>query len=102
KEISGDISEVAIKAIKKAGLDSKKPFAGMGEEVVRNAFKYSTGKLFRAGKIEAAYSVHDLRHYFAIRVYMKDKDIYRLKTLLGHASIGVTENYLRGVERYWG
>jgi site-specific recombinase XerD len=102
KEISGTISETSIKAIKKAGLDAKKPFAGLSEDGVRNAFRYASGKLYKAGKIKAAYSVHDLRHYFAINEYRKDKDIYRLKILLGHASIQVTETYLQGVERYWG
>jgi integrase len=101
KEISGVITETALKAIKKAGLDPKKPFAELSEDAVRNAFKYAAGRLYKAGKNEAAYSVHDLRHFFAITEYRKDRDIYRLKTLLGHASIQVTENYLRGIEAYW-
>jgi integrase len=101
KEISGAISEVSINVIKKAGLDAKKPFAGLSKDAVRNAFKYAAGKLAKAKKLNAPYSVHDIRHYFAIVEYRKDNDIYRLKTLLGHASIQVTENYLRGIEAYW-
>lgn len=101
KDVSGTISETAFKAIKKARLDVKKPFSGLSDEAVRNAFKYASSRLFKTGKIEAPYSVHDLRHYFAIREYRVDKDIYRVKMLLGHASIQVTENYLRGIEAYW-
>jgi len=101
KEVSGMISETAFGAIKKAGLNCKKPFIDLANEAVRNAFKHASMKLFKASKIKAAYSVHDLRHYFAICEYNKDKDIYRLKSLLGHASIQVTETYLRGIEAYW-
>jgi integrase len=101
KEISGEISSKVVKAIKAAKLDSQSPWAELSEEAVRNAFKWATGRLFREGKIQAKYSVHDIRHYFAIREYRKDRDIYRLKTLLGHASIQITENYLRGIEEYW-
>jgi integrase len=101
KDISGPISPKVLEAIKAAELDTRKPWADLAEEAVRNAFKYVTAKLYNAGKIKAQYSVHDIRHYFAIREYLKNKDIYRLKTLLGHASIQVTENYLRGIEAYW-
>lgn len=100
KDFSGTISDAALEAIKSAHLETKRPFAGLSEDSVRNAFKYSSGKLAKAGKIKAAYSVHDLRHFFAIGEYRKDKDIYRLKTLLGHASIQVTEIYLKGIEAY--
>jgi len=97
KEVAGEFSEVAAKAIKKAGLDGKKPFAGLAEDSVRNAFKYASGRLFREGKIGAAFSVHDIRHFFAITQYTTDKDMYKLKVLLNHASISVTESYLRGL-----
>jgi site-specific recombinase XerD len=99
KGISGEISPKVVSAIKEAGLDARTPWANLSEDAVRNAFKYASRKLYRAGTIEAPYSVHDLRHYFAITEYRKDKDIYRLKTLLGHASIQVTEIYLRGIAK---
>jgi len=94
---SNPFSKAASKAIKKAGLDGKRPFADLPEDAVRNAFKYAAKKMYAAGALTAPYSVHDIRHYFAIREYRKDKDIYRLKVLLNHASIQVTENYLRGL-----
>jgi integrase len=102
KEISGTISEEARKAIQDAGLEIKMSFAGLKEDAVRNAFKYATNKLHKEGRLKAKYSVHDLRHYFAIREYLKEKDIYKLKLLLGHASIQVTETYLKGLEKHLG
>lgn len=101
KEISGTIDSSVVDEIRKAGLDSRKPWAGISEEVIRNSFRNSVNRLNRAGKLKAKYSIHDIRHYFAIQEYLKDKDIYRLKTLLNHASIQVTETYLKGIENYW-
>jgi site-specific recombinase XerD len=45
--------------------------------------------------IAAAYSAHDLRHLYAVTEYRKDRDLYRVSKPLGHASIQVTEKYLR-------
>jgi integrase len=101
KEISGMFPNAVLKVIKGTGLDTKQPFGGLPYDSIRCAFKYQVGKLVKEGLISAPYSVHDLRHFYAIQEYMKDKDIYRLKVLLNHASIMVTENYLRGVEAYW-
>lgn len=50
-----------------------------------------------AGKLRAKYSVHDLRHFFAVSLYEQTKDIYRLKEVLGHDTIGVTEAYVRSL-----
>ncbi|MDR0441928.1 MAG: tyrosine-type recombinase/integrase [Treponema sp.] len=57
----------------------------------------SIARLYKAGKINAAYSCHDLRHYYAITEYKVDRDIHRVSRLLGHASIQVTEHYLKGL-----
>jgi site-specific recombinase XerD len=100
KKIDGILSEEAIKAIKEAGLDIHKPFEKMTNDSIRNAFRYMTQRMKKEGLIDEAYSVHDLRHFFAIREYEKNKDIYRLKEVLGHASIGVTESYLKGIQTY--
>jgi integrase len=36
---------------------------------------------------------HSLRHTFALRTYLKTKDIYHVKMLLGHSSVKTTEIY---------
>jgi len=36
---------------------------------------------------------HTLRHTFAVRTYFFTRDIYRVKTLLGHSSVTTTEIY---------
>lgn len=101
KDISGPFPASTLKAIKQEGLDGRQPFSDLPYDSIRCAFQYRARKLFKEGRINAAYSVHDLRHFYAIQEYAKDKDIYRLKVLLNHASIQVTENYLKGMEAYW-
>lgn len=98
KDIAGIMSPKVIEAVRVAGLDTRKPWAELGEDTIRNAFRYAARKLYKSGKTKAPYSVHDIRHYFAVREYAKDHDIYRLKNLLGHASIQVTESYLRSLD----
>jgi len=97
----------ALKAIKAAGLDIKKPFTWktkQGTENTANAIEgrinYYIGKLYQSGKITACYSCHDFRHLFAVQEYKKNKDIFRLTKLLNHAGIQITQTYLKslGVE----
>lgn len=58
------------------------------------AFKYLARKLHAAGEIRARYSVHDLRHAFAVRLYQATHDVYQVEKALGHANVAVTETYL--------
>lgn len=92
-----EIPPKAMKEIRAAALDLKDPFAGILPNTLEKRIARSITKLYRAGKIRAAYSCHDLRHFYAITEYHKDKDIHRVKELLGHASIQITETYLRGL-----
>jgi integrase/recombinase XerC len=39
------------------------------------------------------YSFHNTRHTYAVKKYAKTKDIYKVKTLLGHKSVTTTEIY---------
>ena len=41
---------------------------------------------------------HAIRHLFATEHYKKYKDIYRLKELLNHSSIAITEHYLKSLK----
>jgi site-specific recombinase XerD len=97
KEISGTMPTEALEAIRAAGLESRQPFAAWSATRLADGFRRKTRKLYAEGKLIAAYSAHDLRHLYTIREYRKDHDIYRVSKLLGHASIQVTENYLRGL-----
>jgi site-specific recombinase XerD len=94
----------ALEAIKAAGLDIKKPFAWQTRQgtpnnanAIEGRINFYIGKLHQAGNIAARYSAHDFRHYFAIREYEANKDIFRLSKLLNHAGIQVTQTYLRGI-----
>jgi hypothetical protein len=42
-------------------------------------------------------SCHDFRHFYAVTEYQKDRDIHRVKDLLHHSSIEITDNYLRSL-----
>jgi site-specific recombinase XerD len=92
-----------LTAIKAAGLDTKKPFAlnrtgeSMTGSAIERRINYHIGKLYRAGEIRAAYSCHDFRHFFAVREYSKDKDIFRVSRLLNHAGVQITQMYLRSL-----
>ena len=97
KEISGELPEICIEAIEKAGLKKTAPFADWNTAKVSAMFQYHIGKLYAAGKIAYKYSAHDLRHFYALTEYTKNKDIYALKNLLNHSSIAVTEIYLQGL-----
>jgi integrase len=83
--------------IRAAGLDRRRPFAESSKTRLADAIRKRTARLAEFGTIKAAYSAHDFRHLFAVTEYRKDRDIYRVSKLLGHASIQVTETYLRGL-----
>ena len=46
----------------------------------------------RRARLEG-FRFHDLRHDFASQLVMAGNDLYRVKKLLGHASITTTERY---------
>ena len=97
KDIAGEMPAAALDAIKAAGLPLRGPFSGVLPNTLEKRIARAIKKMHEAGKVKAAYSCHDLRHFYAVGEYRKDKDIYRLSKLLGHASIQVTEHYLRGL-----
>jgi len=71
----------------------RQPFAGETAGSLRMRFARLVLRLHKAGKVSAPYSVHDLRHAFAER--NKDKGLYWLARAMGHASVSITETYLR-------
>lgn len=98
KEIVGTLTERAKSAIAEASLDPKAPWLGTNADSLRNRFQYLSKRLYAEHRITSVFSIHDLRHYFAIQHYRTHHDIYALKLLLGHASIQVTEHYLKGMQ----
>ena len=97
KDHAGKAPQEIRAAITRAGLPLRAPFAEYSAEKIRKAFEYQARKLAAAGSIRAVYSVHDLRHAFAVRTYTSTRDIYRTSKLLGHAGVSVTERYLRSL-----
>jgi integrase len=87
----------ALAAIGVAGLDPRAPFSWITANAIERRINNHIGKLYRAGKIRAAYSCHDFRHYFAVREYDRTKDIYRVSMLLNHANISITQIYLKSL-----
>jgi site-specific recombinase XerD len=97
KDISGALPGNVLAAIKTGTEDKRRPFAGITQEALARRIEYHIGKLHKDGKIKAAYSCHDFRHFYAVTEYRKDKDIKRLQALLFHSGIQVTDQYLRGL-----
>ena len=81
----------------RAGVVRREPFAGIGKSTVQNAFSKIARQLMVYGRIRHQYSWHDLRHYFAVNLYRKTRDVYAVKEALGHATVSITEVYLAGL-----
>jgi site-specific recombinase XerD len=98
KGISGALPDNVHKAIRAAEVpDKRRPFSGIKPEALARRIEYHIGKLYESGKITAAYSCHDFRHFYAVTEWSKDKDIKRLQGLLFHSGIQVTDQYLRSL-----
>jgi site-specific recombinase XerD len=96
-----------LSAIKAAGLDIKKPFTWKtrlrkGTAITAAGIESRVNKQMRElhqnGKIMAAFSCHDFRHFFAVREYEANKDLFRLSKLLNHANVSVTQAYLKSLD----
>jgi site-specific recombinase XerD len=97
KNIHGEFPVEVLCNIKTSILNNNSPFEGFTTNALKLRIYRATTKLYREGKIKAAYSAHDFRHYFAVSEYQKDKDIYKLSKLLDHSNIAITETYLKGL-----
>jgi site-specific recombinase XerC len=97
KMISGEFPAEVVANIRYSELNNKTPFENLTTNALKLRIYRQTMKLYDEGKIRAAYSAHDFRHYFAVTEYQKDKDIYRVSKLLDHSNIAITETYLRSL-----
>jgi len=98
KEIYGEFSDDIIAMLKKSPLNNKSPFGDYSTGALKVRIIRATQKLHKQGKINAPYSAHDFRHYFAVSNYLQDKDIYRLSKLLDHSNIAITQTYLKALK----
>ena len=73
------------------------PFQRMKPNTLAQHIKRLSKKLIEGKVIDKKFSAHDFRHYFAMKEYRANKDIYRLKELLDHSSLAVTDIYLNSV-----
>lgn len=64
------------------------PVSGLPMSNVKTAWS----RLMKDAKIEG-FRFHDLRHDFASQLVMNGVDLYRVKELMGHGSIAMTERY---------
>ncbi|GHU93520.1 hypothetical protein FACS189479_05020 [Spirochaetia bacterium] len=96
-DISGELPPAALAGIEAAGLSTKTPFAGTVTNNLEKNIEYYMKKMYTSGAIKAPYSCHSFRHFFAVTEYKKDHDIHRVKELLGHSSIAITDRYLRSL-----
>src|SRR5208337_3996010 len=93
KDHAGAVPDSVRQEITRAGLPLRSPFGAYSAEKIAKAFKYIVRKAYG----DTRYSVHDLRHGFACRHYLAGRDIYATSKALGHASVAVTETYLRSL-----
>ena len=88
KDHQGKLPDEVREAIRSAGLPLRAPFGGREDpgHAARLAkrFAFVVDTLFHRGELRARYSVHDLRHAFAVRHYQAGKDIYATSKALGH------------------
>jgi len=83
---------------KNSPLNNKASFDDYSIGALKVRIIRATRKLYKAGKINAPYSVHDFRHYYAINNYKQDKDIYKLSKMLDHSNIAITQTYLKSLK----
>ena len=88
------LNSVAVKALTtwgseqgREGLVFPHPKGGQLKSI-----KTAWGNLMKQSEIED-FRFHDLRHDFASMLVMREIDLYRVKELLGHSSIDITQRY---------
>lgn len=85
------VEERTLKLLKKYGFKARYPFPEVKPGNVQKAFARICERCF--GRADR-FSVHDLRHYFAKKLYLETKDPLRIKNALGHKSLATTDRYL--------
>jgi site-specific recombinase XerD len=94
KEWTGELPKKVVATLK---LRGSKPFADVKSGSIQAAFKRTTTLLANRGDIKHAYSVNDLRDFFAVQQLRKDRSwrsVQHLSHLLNHESVKYTQEYL--------
>jgi site-specific recombinase XerD len=71
------------------------PFKGFGTSALQQGFKRITAELEADGEIREAFTCHDLRHYFAHKLFSATGDILQVSRALDHRSVNITQIYLQ-------
>jgi len=94
KKWEGELPRNVVAALKPLGT---RPFESVKQGTLAAAFKRRTKLLANRGDIRHAYSVNDLRDFFAVQQLRKDRSwrtVQRLSRLLNHESVKYTQEYL--------
>jgi len=94
REVRGTINEETRNILDTLSFDVAKPFWEMKVNTIQKSFERFCKRLYLEGKITTVYSLHDLRHYAAVRHYEEEKDIISTQRYLGHGSVATTQVYL--------
>lgn len=97
-EVKGQLDHRAAVSLKTLGFDQAKPFKEMKVNSIQKSFERFCKRLYAAGEIRTVYSLHDLRHYAAVKHYENGKDIIATQRFLGHSSVAITQGYLAGLD----
>jgi integrase len=65
---------------------------------IQKSFERFCKRLVLEGKLRTVYSLHDLRHYAAVRHYSGNRDIIATQRYLGHSSVAITQMYLASLD----
>jgi len=94
KEIKGSIDSEVSSRLRELGFDRTRPFRDIKVNSIQKSFERFNKRLVFDGKLKTVYSLHDLRHYAAVKFYSEGKDIIATQRYLGHSSVAVTQVYL--------
>jgi site-specific recombinase XerD len=79
-------------------VNAEYPFFDLSESLIQYHIDRAVHVLMDNRRIKKAYHAHSFRHYFAVSLYRKTKDIYEVSRKLNHSSVGVTQRYLASIE----
>lgn len=86
-------SEIPVsKAYLEERFDEARIRAGL--KSIDRVLKYKAGS-YRAGRNQYNIKWHSLRHFYAIYVYEKTRDLYAVSKLLGHNQVSTTQIYAK-------